>query len=70
MKTILKQAFLPMLMLSLLIGLGACSSSESQNNETLFQAQDLYPEPPRPEGQTDVIELRCDPIDTVHVAFI
>ena len=33
-------------------------------------AQELFPEPPRPEGQTDVIELRCDPIETVRIAFI
>ena len=31
---------------------------------------DLFPEPSRPAGQTDVIELRCDPIDTVRIAFI
>ncbi len=31
---------------------------------------EFYPEPPREEGQTDVIELKCDPIETVRVAFI
>ena len=31
---------------------------------------DLFPEPPRPAGQSDVIELRCDPIDTVGIGFI
>ena len=36
----------------------------------LWNTNENQPEPPRPEGQTDVIELRCDPIDTVHVAFI
>ena len=30
----------------------------------------LFPEPPRPEGQSDVIELACDPIETVRIAFI
>jgi Predicted dehydrogenases and related proteins len=30
----------------------------------------LNPEPPRPAGQSDVIALRCDPIDTVHIALI
>lgn len=30
----------------------------------------ILPEPPRPEGATDVIELRCDPIPVVRVAFI
>ena len=31
---------------------------------------DLFPEPSRPAGQSDVIELRCDPIDTVRIGFI
>ncbi|MCK5068013.1 MAG: Gfo/Idh/MocA family oxidoreductase [Bacteroidales bacterium] len=59
-----------MLFLSLLVGSGACGTSEPQNEDTPFTAWELFPEPPRSEGQTDVIELRCDPIDTVHVAFI
>ncbi|MFA7089387.1 MAG: Gfo/Idh/MocA family oxidoreductase [Bacteroidales bacterium] len=29
-----------------------------------------FPEPPRPAGTTDVLELRCEPLDTVRVAFI
>lgn len=33
-------------------------------------AIDLFPEPPRPAGQSDVIELRCEPIDTVRIGFI
>jgi len=28
------------------------------------------PVPPRPSGQTDVLELKCDPIPTVRVGFI
>ncbi len=47
-----------------------CVPAEKQSEETLFKARELFPEPPRPEGQSDVIELRCDPIDTVRVAFI
>ncbi len=70
MKTLLKRNFAPMLFLALLIGSGACGNSEPQNEDAPFAARELFPEPPRPEGQTDVIELRCDPIDTVHVAFI
>jgi predicted dehydrogenase len=56
--------------LTVIMILGACTQGEEQNKESPFKAQVLFPEPPRPEGQTDVIELRCDPIDTVHVAFI
>ena len=29
-----------------------------------------FPEPARPAGQQDVLELRCDPIDTVRIAVI
>ncbi len=36
----------------------------------LLEAHDFFPTPPRPEGQQDVIELKCDPIDTVRIAFI
>ena len=41
---------------------------------TLSFAQNLKmidtPEPPRPKGQTDVLQLACKPIDTVRIAFI
>ena len=70
MKTTLKHRLLPLLVLAILIGSGACTSTTDQNESTLFKASELFPEPPRPEGQTDVIELRCDPIDTVRIAFI
>jgi predicted dehydrogenase len=69
MKTSLKVSC-SILTLSFLILLGACSSVDEQKQDTPFTARELFPEPPRPEGQSDVIELRCDPIDTVHVAFI
>jgi predicted dehydrogenase len=59
-----------LLTLALLLSLCACSSVDEQKQDTPFTPRELFPEPPRPEGQTDVIELRCDPIDTVHVAFI
>lgn len=29
-----------------------------------------FPEPPRPAGQTDVLQLRCPALDTVRVAFV
>ena len=70
MKTSLKPIRLLLPVFFLMILLGACSTSDKPGEETLFKAKELFPEPPRPEGQTDVIELRCDPIDTVHVAFI
>jgi predicted dehydrogenase len=59
-----------MTLLTLILVIGACGPTDEQSQDTPFTAQELFPEPPRPEGQTDVIELRCDPIETVRVAFI
>ncbi|RLD55782.1 MAG: acetylgalactosaminidase [Bacteroidetes bacterium] len=70
MKTNLRPIRLLLPLFIIIIALGACVPAEKQGEETLFTARELFPEPPRPEGQSDVIELRCDPIDTVHVAFI
>ena len=70
MKTRLKLNFLSLTVFILLIALGACTPPERQSLEIPFKAVELFPEPPRPEGQSDVIELRCDPIETVRVAFI
>lgn len=36
------------------------------NNQHLFK----FPEPPREPGVKDVLELRCEPLDTVRIAFI
>ena len=70
MKTKLKTSPLLLTLLALLLALGACATVENQDEKASYGAQELFPEPPRPDGQSDVIELRCDPIDTVHVAFI
>ncbi len=70
MKTNLRPNRLLLPLFIIMIALGACVPAEKQSEETLFKARELFPEPPRPEGQSDVIELRCDPIDTVHVAFV
>ena len=48
----------------------SCSSESTQKAGEPFTAQELFPEPVRAKGQTDVIELACDPIDTVRIAFI
>ena len=70
MKTSTKRLRFPFLALLILMGTFACTSNTSQTEKTLFTASVLFPEPARPEGQTDVIELRCDPIETVRIAFI
>lgn len=48
----------------------SCNYQAEQQANGLTEAQELFPEPPRPEGQADVIELACDPIETVRIAFI
>mgnify|MGYP001816151292 FL=1 len=70
MKNRLKLNILSLTVLTLMIALGACVAPERQSEEITFKAAELFPEPPRPEGQSDVIELRCDPIETVRVAFV
>ena len=70
MKTSQKPTYLLLTLLVMLLATLACGPVEEKNADTPFTARELFPEPPRPEGQTDVIELRCDPIDTVHVAFV
>ena len=50
----------------------SCGNSlqQKQTNDNLFKAQETFSNPLRPEGQKDVIELKCDPIDTVRIGFI
>lgn len=48
----------------ILLLISSCNKPEQKT------ALNLFPEPPRPAGQKDVLELRCDPIDTVRIAFI
>ncbi len=48
----------------------SCNYQTDKTKNSLGEAQELFPEPIRPEGQTDVIELACDPIETVRIGFI
>ncbi|MBU8891238.1 MAG: Gfo/Idh/MocA family oxidoreductase [Bacteroidales bacterium] len=43
---------------------------QNSNKTELFKAQQVFKEDERPIGQQDVIELRCEPIDTVRMAII
>ena len=47
----------------------SCINNETKEseNQSFFEQ---YKEYSRPEGQKDVLELRCEPIDTVKIAFI
>ena len=48
----------------------ACTEQNSSNSNKVLQPTELFSEPSRPAGQQDALELRCEPIDTVHVGFI
>jgi len=64
---------LSLLLFSAIVLLFSCNhkpNSYSKDGSELFTAQELFPTPPRPEGVEDVIELKCDPIDTVRIGFI
>jgi predicted dehydrogenase len=52
-----------------ILGITSCSISDKGDNNSLG-AQQIFEEPARVEGQKDVIELRCEPIDTVRMAII
>jgi len=52
------------------LSINSCNKGPKYSKENPFKAQTLFPEPVRPAGQTDVIELRCAPIDTVRMAII
>ena len=68
MKNIFK-AFQLFAVCAIVVGAWSCKSS-GRSGDKLFQAQELFPEPHRENGQTDVIELRCKPIDTVRIGII
>ncbi|MDZ4204956.1 MAG: Gfo/Idh/MocA family oxidoreductase [Bacteroidales bacterium] len=48
----------------------SCRPGTNKNSEAPLTAQELFVTPARQAGQTDVIELRCEPIDTVRIAII
>ena len=70
MKPIRNRTYFLLPLIAILIGTGACNPPDKPLTDVPFTARELFTEPPRPEGQGDVIELRCDPIDTVRIAFI
>lgn len=56
--------------LFLLLGILGCNPIAENHNPTAFQPLKVFPEPERPAGQEDVIELRCEPIEKVRMAII
>lgn len=65
MKKIIINQFL---FLAIIVGFIGCNQSSTTDN--LFTLQQIYHDPERPAGQQDVLELRCEPIDTVRMAII
>ncbi len=53
------------LFFSILIGVALSISAAAQENRMIE-----FPVPPRAPGQTDVLQLACEPLDTVRIAFI
>ncbi|PWD98977.1 acetylgalactosaminidase [Marinilabilia rubra] len=47
-----------------------CQTTPQNKKNQKFEPKEVYATPERPAGQTDVLELRADPIDTVDVAII
>jgi len=64
----MKNIVLKLFLLTIIGGITACNY-QSDNSE-LFQAKQVFEEPARAENQMDVIELKCEPIDTVRMAII
>lgn len=65
-----KQPFKFFILLLLAIGTLSCQTAPTPGVDYAFEAIEVFPTPPRPAGQTHVLELRADPIDTVRVAII
>ncbi len=50
------------------IGLVACNNKNA--NDKIFEPVEAFATPERPAGQNHVLELRCEPIDTVRIAIV
>ncbi|MDA3821270.1 MAG: Gfo/Idh/MocA family oxidoreductase, partial [Bacteroidales bacterium] len=66
----MKKCILLSAILLLSISFWSCDTNTTENKNNQTGALELFPTPDRPAGQTDVIELRAEPIDTVRMAII
>ena len=58
-------------LLTLVLSFYSCSDNPKEKKNILVnQAQEVFAVPKRAAGQKDVIELTCEPIDTVRMAII
>lgn len=70
-KTVLRNIFIFQFIISIFLIISCTTSPDAKPTKiSIFKAQEIFSEPPRPIGQQDVIELTCDPIDTVRIGFI
>ncbi len=60
---------LSLLLISSMV-LSSCTGEVNSNKSKVFEPVELFPEPARPAGQKDALEMRCEPIDTVHIGVI
>lgn len=56
--------------IAIILSLWSCTQSSTQNSHNNLGALEVFETHPRPAGQEDAIEMRCDPIDTVRIAII
>lgn len=61
---------LGILLVSILVLMACADGSANKNGNEPFKPVEVFSEPARPAGQKDALELRCDPIENVRVAFI
>jgi len=65
-----KRSFLTVLITLVIITTGIMSCNTNSKEEKLFKAAEVFSVPERPAGQSHVLELRAEPIDTVRIAII
>lgn len=66
----MKKTFLSLVLTASLVFSGGYESGALNAQGKHYIPQNVFPEPKRPAGQNDVLELKCAPIDTVRIAFI
>lgn len=67
----MKKSFLSLLIILLIVNLFTnCTQQQTSEKPTAFQPREMFAVPDREPGQSDVIELRCEPIENVRIAVI
>ncbi len=66
----LQTLFILVINLVMFTGFTSCQQNVQSDPKQPFTAVEVFPTPERPAGQTHVLELRAEPLDTVRVAII